>query len=267
LIVKKNRNARGAIGRYTELRHIVSDSEGSANSEPARGRQKVTQGTPIFTSPLRDGFVQVGKKAILECEVEGVPSPLITWSKDGHTVTSTDIITVDHTRLSMEPMAVCMAGRYKCEASNKFGSAVTYANVSVIGGFADLEEDLPSVETTINLGLSIVSPQMNCTECQPGPESLYNSELQEHFQSRYPGTTLKIVPCTDSSEWSDEGGREYLQRLTEQVSHYPGSLLEENEAEQRELRAKQIAELGYTELAIGHISGRSEGAVNVLNSH
>jgi hypothetical protein len=29
LIVKKNRNARGAIGRYTELRHIVSDSEGS----------------------------------------------------------------------------------------------------------------------------------------------------------------------------------------------------------------------------------------------
>ena len=73
------------------------------------------------------------------------------------------------------------------------------------------------------------------------------------------------MPCTDNSEWNDEGGREYLQRLTEQVSHYPGSLLEENEAEQRELRAKQIAELGYTELAIGHISGRSEAAVSGLN--
>ena len=93
----------------------------------------LSAGPPVFTSPLKDGFVQVGKKAVLECKVEGVPSPVITWSKDGRTLKSTDLITVDNTQLSMEPVSVWMAGRYKCEASNKLGSAVTYANVSVIG--------------------------------------------------------------------------------------------------------------------------------------
>lgn len=114
----------------------------------------------------------------------------------------------------------------------------------------------------MNLGLYVVSPDGSQTVCQAGPDSLYSSELQEQFQNKYPGTRLKIVPCTDKSEWNDEGSRAYLQRMTEQVSHYPGSLLEENEAKRRELRAKQISELGYTELAIGHISGRTEASVS-----
>lgn len=113
----------------------------------------------------------------------------------------------------------------------------------------------------MNLGLSVTSPDSDQMISQAGPDSLYNSELQEQFLTKYPGSTLRIIPHTDNLEWNDEGNQGYLQRMTEQVSHYSGSLLEENMMEHRETRTRQLAELGYTELAIGHISGRIEATV------
>lgn len=90
-------------------------------------------GPPVFTLSLKDGFAQVGKKAVLQCSAEGCPTPLITWSKDGHILRSSDIFQINDTEVVMHRVSVELAGRYRCEASNEFGTAVTYANVSVIG--------------------------------------------------------------------------------------------------------------------------------------
>jgi len=73
-------------------------------------------------------FVQTksGEEAEIVCQVQAVPKPTITWTKDGQTVTASSRVKMDHfhhrhvlTIMGVQPADF---GKYSCQAANKLGS-------------------------------------------------------------------------------------------------------------------------------------------------
>nr|XP_018668081.2 hemicentin-1 [Ciona intestinalis] len=63
----------------------------------------------------------------MECQVEGIPTPTVTWRKDGQPVTSLRVgqhqISAGGTRLTVSDALESDAGRYQCLADNNAGNA------------------------------------------------------------------------------------------------------------------------------------------------
>lgn len=97
---------------------------------------------PKFTVPLKEvEMVRVGEKIRFKCNVKGVPTPSVEWTKDGETVKTGDhiyedgIAILDLGRAEHESHAV-----YTCTAVNAAGHAVTTCNLDII---CELMSDVP----------------------------------------------------------------------------------------------------------------------------
>uniref|UniRef100_A0A8B9H722 Hemicentin-1 n=1 Tax=Astyanax mexicanus TaxID=7994 RepID=A0A8B9H722_ASTMX len=78
--------------------------------------------------------VVVNDPVRLECEVDGVPRPAITWLKDGQLVTGEPRLQVmSHGRfLHINDVQVADTGRYSCLASNSAGDRSIHFNLNVL---------------------------------------------------------------------------------------------------------------------------------------
>ena len=65
--------------------------------------------------------VNAGSVAILDCMVSGVPTPTVTWSHNGDTISSSDRLSIDSEGvLRIMNTQLSDMGVYKCNASNGY---------------------------------------------------------------------------------------------------------------------------------------------------
>ena len=78
------------------------------------GYISVNVSSPVVT-------VNAGNEAILDCMVSGVPTPTVTWSHNGDTISSSDRLSIDSEGvLRIMNIQLNDMGVYKCNASNGY---------------------------------------------------------------------------------------------------------------------------------------------------
>ncbi|NWU93884.1 HMCN1 protein, partial [Upupa epops] len=94
-----------------------------------------------------------GNEISLECEVEGIPEPAITWMKDGHPLVNRRGIVILHSGrvLQLQNAQVSDTGRYVCVAANVAGLSDRKYDLNVhvppsIAGYLQMPENISIVE-------------------------------------------------------------------------------------------------------------------------
>ncbi|XP_067240861.1 vascular endothelial growth factor receptor 3 isoform X2 [Chanodichthys erythropterus] len=98
--------------------------------------------------------VNVSESLQMECDVEGTPSPQLSWSKDNQSLHQiSGILLLDSNRtLSIQRVREEDAGLYTCTACNQRGCINSSAVVSVIGS-----DDKTNVEIVILIGTGVIA--------------------------------------------------------------------------------------------------------------
>lgn len=90
---------------------------------------------PEFKQPLRDLTINDGEKLVLQCVVDGDPEPQITWSKNGKSIASSEIMNLKYKNgsatLTINEVYPEDEGVYKCTATNSVGSTETTCNLTI----------------------------------------------------------------------------------------------------------------------------------------
>lgn len=79
--------------------------------------------------------VVFGFSTLLPCDVEGSPTPTITWLKDNQPIVSSPRLTYtgDGQALHLGSAKGDSTGLYTCRATNPAGTAVKHYSLSVLG--------------------------------------------------------------------------------------------------------------------------------------
>jgi len=81
--------------------------------------------------------VVVNHSEVLECEVAGVPRPVITWYKDGTRLalgTLSNVRSRDNgAKLEIETASLADSGTYECRAENEAGHDRLHYQLKVLG--------------------------------------------------------------------------------------------------------------------------------------
>ncbi|ESO86305.1 hypothetical protein LOTGIDRAFT_167354 [Lottia gigantea] len=90
---------------------------------------------PRFIERVQNFTVKEGNPVTLSCHAVGMPTPLMSWQKDGHHVTPTHDMRVNteggRSALYIEDTKLSDAAWYQCTAANTSGSATTRAKLVV----------------------------------------------------------------------------------------------------------------------------------------
>ncbi|XP_027579260.2 hemicentin-1 [Pipra filicauda] len=130
---------------------IASNVAGSAQKEYSL--QVHIRPTILNSGPHpSEVVVTQGSEVSLECEVQGVPEPAVTWTKDGRPLAGGDVLLLRGGRvLRLERARVSHTGHYLCVASNVAGLADSKYHLSVhvppsIAGYLQMPENISIVE-------------------------------------------------------------------------------------------------------------------------
>uniref|UniRef100_A0A672TFN2 Vascular endothelial growth factor receptor 3 n=1 Tax=Sinocyclocheilus grahami TaxID=75366 RepID=A0A672TFN2_SINGR len=109
---------------------------------------------PRYRNNPTNQTVNVSESLQMECDVEGTPSPQLSWFKDNQPLHQTSgIFLQDSNRtLSIQRVREEDAGLYTCKACNQRGCVQSSANVSVIGF-----DDKTNVEIVILIGTGVIA--------------------------------------------------------------------------------------------------------------
>lgn len=117
----------------TNSGHFLA-SESCSTPSP---RRSLPSAPPTIRGPSENSKVSVvlGFPTVLPCDVEGSPTPSITWLKDNQPIVSSPQLT--YTRggqaLRLGSAQGSSAGLYTCRATNAAGTAVKHYTLSVLG--------------------------------------------------------------------------------------------------------------------------------------
>ncbi|XP_067312883.1 vascular endothelial growth factor receptor 3 isoform X2 [Pseudorasbora parva] len=109
---------------------------------------------PRYRHNPTDQTVNVSESLQMECDVEGTPSPQLSWSKDNQPLHQiSGILLQDSNRtLSIQRVREEDAGQYTCTACNQRGCVNSSATVAVIGS-----DDKTNVEIVILIGTGVIA--------------------------------------------------------------------------------------------------------------
>ncbi|CAG9824336.1 unnamed protein product [Phaedon cochleariae] len=146
--------------------------------------------SPMFISPLSNVMARAGQKIKLECEISGLPLPVLSWSHNGKPVKETR-----ENKLQLENNKATLiiyeafpkdAGTYSVSAKNIAGEATSSCSVSVKGRLptetsdSEMASDMEPIKPSIQLPLSNTSVQegnrirLDCVIVgQPEPEVIW----------------------------------------------------------------------------------------------
>ncbi|XP_039299676.1 peroxidasin homolog, partial [Nilaparvata lugens] len=95
----------------------------------------VAQVLPTFVTTPENLTTKSGSLARLRCVAEGSPAPVITWFKDGNTVTPATRFSIleGGSTLEIRDLKESDSGLYTCLAQNQVGSAEANADLRVKG--------------------------------------------------------------------------------------------------------------------------------------
>lgn len=128
---------------------------------------------PEFTRPLNiDLEVIDGERLLLECTVKGDPDPQITWSKNGKSISSSEIMNLKYKNgvatLTINEIYPEDEGTYTCTATNSVGATETKCNLKI----KPLENGGPNLRHQSSAGCSA-----NATDKPP--------KIVSHLESRF----------------------------------------------------------------------------------
>ncbi|XP_056668537.1 hemicentin-2 isoform X2 [Monodelphis domestica] len=88
---------------------------------------------PSILGEEQNVSVVVNQSVTLECQSQAVPPPVLSWRKDGHTLSPRPGVhlSADGVLLQVERAEVQDVGRYTCEALNKAGRSEKHYNLNV----------------------------------------------------------------------------------------------------------------------------------------
>uniref|UniRef100_A0A2K6FSN4 Hemicentin 2 n=1 Tax=Propithecus coquereli TaxID=379532 RepID=A0A2K6FSN4_PROCO len=127
-------------GRFLQLQALSTADGGnySCTARNAAGSTSVAFSVEIHTSPtIRPGppsvNASVNQTALLPCQADGVPPPLVSWKKDGAPLDpgSPRFEVLPHGSLRIQPVLTQDTGHYLCLASNSAGSDRQGRNLQV----------------------------------------------------------------------------------------------------------------------------------------
>ncbi|KJH46033.1 immunoglobulin I-set domain protein [Dictyocaulus viviparus] len=80
---------------------------------------------PSFIRPLSDKRAVVGERVVLQCQLDGHPTPVVKWLKDGHNVSNCPDYQIQedglHHRLIIPQVQSADSGRFTAQAANAGG--------------------------------------------------------------------------------------------------------------------------------------------------
>eukprot|EP00118_Oscarella_pearsei_P008871 m.47825 g.47825 ORF g.47825 m.47825 type:complete len:360 (+) comp33835_c0_seq1:464-1543(+) len=271
LVLLAIRNRGGSLCKHFHQRNhqeqpLMEDANDCEGGQDI-AMQSRRVGPPVYTKHLKSGFCIAGDgvQAQLTCEIEGDPDPKIYWRFNSSTIENdnslfhitkvNEIIT-----LVIRHMCSQMAGIYSCIAENKHGQAVTQATIAVLGKFEDAPE--PPTNRLINSHLPVTTPQ-STEPFQASANFLFNTDIEEKFQSQFPGTEVKLGPYAQMEDDSNgtsmtEDYRLYAKRMAYHVGQYHGSYLEESHKKRREEVNLRVQQLGFTVKNMKFLSGADD---------
>ncbi|XP_071508614.1 uncharacterized protein [Diadema antillarum] len=140
----------------------------------------VILGPPEFTSTPADHVVfQENQEASLQCVAEAVPTPVVTWYRQGEPLLSTNRITVTGDSIFIRRVVRGDGGTYSCQAENSEGRVVDTTRFVVEGAPYIF---VPPVNSAVTLGQSAT---LTC-EAMSSPSNLTHRWFFE-------GTVLQAV--------------------------------------------------------------------------
>lgn len=90
---------------------------------------------PQFTKALADLIVNDGESLTLTTHVKGDPDPQIIWTKNGKTLSSSEVVDLKYkngiARLHINEVYPEDEGEYICKATNSIGTADTKCKLTV----------------------------------------------------------------------------------------------------------------------------------------
>uniref|UniRef100_A0A8C6UXU3 Ig-like domain-containing protein n=1 Tax=Neogobius melanostomus TaxID=47308 RepID=A0A8C6UXU3_9GOBI len=105
---------------------LISEYNHRSHPDGKQRHRSVVEAAPTWLSPSGSSssrLVLQGEELLLECIAAGMPTPYITWTKDGDTLEVTSRMKVKHfNKLIHIPKAAFEdSGEYVCRATNKLG--------------------------------------------------------------------------------------------------------------------------------------------------
>ncbi|XP_074818521.1 vascular endothelial growth factor receptor kdr-like isoform X1 [Natator depressus] len=88
---------------------------------------------PYIMQNLADREVNISGKIMLECRVNGTPTPHIAWWKNGYPISPASGISMENNTLVIERVKKDDEGLYECRASNEMGNDSTSAFIKIQG--------------------------------------------------------------------------------------------------------------------------------------
>ena len=93
---------------------------------------------PILKTPLKDLEILRGQDAVFSIDIQGYPTPVITWSR-GEKVLEGEIegisISEDRKQLTIHNVQIENEDEYHVRIVNEFGEITSKAKISVLGNF------------------------------------------------------------------------------------------------------------------------------------
>ena len=147
----KKKAAKNAYRRSDSTASAGSRSR-SATKELALPPDDSLMCPPSFITGLKpDLEIRDGSMMELKVQVKGDPDPQVTWTKDGKTLTSNDILEVKYkngvSSVTINEIFPEDAGKYACKATNTKGSVETSSKVTV-SAMAKGAKSLPGKSST-----------------------------------------------------------------------------------------------------------------------
>nr|XP_043876861.1 brother of CDO-like [Solea senegalensis] len=107
---------------------VTQEVKTSASTDRLRIRRSTSEAARIIYPPAsRSIIVTKGQRLVLECVASGIPTPQVTWAKDGQELHSHNNTRFLLSNLLIDAVGESDSGTYVCRADNGIGSASSAA--------------------------------------------------------------------------------------------------------------------------------------------
>ena len=125
----------GILRRSLRLFSIYTEPVKPVIEVPKYGQDIPLDDVDAVTMNIGDNVTAASNTTItIRCPVSGVPTPSVTWQKDGEQITEGDTFSItDDSSLVINSAEIEHSAKYSCSAQNEFGKDEASSTAIIIG--------------------------------------------------------------------------------------------------------------------------------------